>query len=943
MNKRTLISRTVAIVGLCLCLSPRVLAQGVGAIGGTVMDASGAVLPGVAVTLSNPGTIGGNQETVTDERGAYQFVRLVPGRYTVKALLAGFRPAADENIIVNAAATARADLTLVLGQLAEGVVVVGEAPLLDTTSALHQTVMSREILDTLPGMNDVWGAAKLVPGVQMNKYDVGGTEGFQQATISVHGSRQASETSYLIDGMSTNSVSGDGGTVTMYFDPFMFEQINYQAGGVTAETSRGGIVYNMVTRTGTNEFRGAFMANGSTKPLQSSLSPELQGKLFALIPARVLVINPNAEPNAQIIKMWDTGMVFGGPIKRDKLWFMATGKGVRLDQYRIGSYNPDGTQFVDDNALKTFSIKPSWQISKRSQLHFTNIFTQKQRFHYSGNVTTDFNESNATVVQNLSTHLNQVTWTTTLSGKLLLDVSGSNLNTFFGSPPQPAVKIGDIPGYDSLTQTHMTAAETYNNTRYLRDVFYASLNYVSGKHDLKGGYQLEYGRHGVDTWSMSNYPSGLRAVFRNGAPNSVNTYNTPNSNVDYIKDSVVYVQDKWTPVRRITVNVGLRLEKEVGWQPAVCQVETIFIAGQCFAAIKGVPDFFDPAPRSAVIFDLFGNGRTAVKIGASRYNIGTGSGITTRINPNRTTNDTRSWNDSNNDLIPQLSELGQSTGFNLGTTSRYNPDLKRPYAAEYSAEIEQQLFKNTVVSAGYYRRGIRRIIGSRNLLVPTSSYMPIQVTEVASGRQVTVYNQDPATRGKFDVLWDNYPELNSQYNGVEMSFTKRLANRWMFMTNVSVGKNVGDISETGDLNNPNFTFRRGIIGDDVPFAVKASGIYEFAYGLMVSGNLQHYVGLPETTTVSVSSSTVALTQVTQSLVVEPRATHRLPDVNLIDLNVRRVFRFSKGRSFEPVVELFNILNSSATQARTTVLGPSYGNIANILRGRMAKVAINVKF
>jgi hypothetical protein len=437
MNTRTSIERSVAIVVLCLCLSPRAMAQGVGAIGGTVMDASGAVLPGVSVTLSNPGTIGGNQETQTDERGAYQFLRLVPGRYTVKASLASFRPTVNENIIVNAAATSRADLTLVLGQLEEGVVVVGEAPLLDTTSALHQTVMSREVLDTLPGMNDVWGAAKLVPGVQMNKYDVGGTGGFQQATIAVHGSKQSSETAYLIDGMSTNSVSGDGGTVTMYFDPFMFEQINYQAGGITAETSRGGIVYNMVTRTGTNDFRGAYMGNGSTKALQSdNLSPELKAALKAAVPARVLAVNPNIVPGAQILKMWDTGLVFGGPIIRDRLWFMTTGKGVRLDRYRIGSYNPDGTQFIDDNSLKTFSIKPSWQINKSSQLHFTNIFTQKQRFHYSGNVTTDFSESNATVRQNLSTHLNQVRWTTTLSPKLLLDVSGSNLNTFFGGPPQ---------------------------------------------------------------------------------------------------------------------------------------------------------------------------------------------------------------------------------------------------------------------------------------------------------------------------------------------------------------------------------------------------------------------------------------------------------------------------------------------------------------------------
>src|SRR2546425_12129254 len=104
-------------------LSLPAMAQGVGAIGGTMVDASGAVLPGVTVTLSNPGTIGGNQQSVTDARGAYQFTRLVPGRYSVKAELAGFRPAGQENVGVDADATARVDLRLEGGPIEEGVVV----------------------------------------------------------------------------------------------------------------------------------------------------------------------------------------------------------------------------------------------------------------------------------------------------------------------------------------------------------------------------------------------------------------------------------------------------------------------------------------------------------------------------------------------------------------------------------------------------------------------------------------------------------------------------------------------------------------------------------------------------------------------------------------------------------------------------------------------------
>ena len=133
--------------GLCVLLASAgsaipASAQGVGGIGGTVMDSSGAVLPGVTVTLSSTrgGTIGGSQEVVSDERGNYQFIRLTPGTYAVRGQMQGFRTVEQRNIVVNADATSRADLTLPIGQLQEGIVVSGEAPLLDTTSALKQTI-----------------------------------------------------------------------------------------------------------------------------------------------------------------------------------------------------------------------------------------------------------------------------------------------------------------------------------------------------------------------------------------------------------------------------------------------------------------------------------------------------------------------------------------------------------------------------------------------------------------------------------------------------------------------------------------------------------------------------------------------------------------------------------------------------------------------------------
>src|SRR5262245_11364224 len=175
-----------------------------GSIAGTVQDASGAVIPGVQVTLSSPGVIAGNQQTVTSERGTYQFTRLVPGKYSVKAELAGFKPAALENLTVNADVTVRADLQLQVGEVTDAVTVTGQSPLLDTTSALNQAVLDRSMLDKLPTGHDLWSISRTVPGVGVGKFDVGGNQSFQQDTPTVHRSAGA-DNNYALDGLDVAS------------------------------------------------------------------------------------------------------------------------------------------------------------------------------------------------------------------------------------------------------------------------------------------------------------------------------------------------------------------------------------------------------------------------------------------------------------------------------------------------------------------------------------------------------------------------------------------------------------------------------------------------------------------------------------------------------------------------------------------------------------------
>jgi hypothetical protein len=943
-TNNTLAWRTIVVLVFAACAPRPAAAQGVGAIGGTIADASGGVLPGVTVTLANPGTIGGNQNAVSDERGAYQFTRLVPGRYAVRAELQGFRSTVQEDVVVNADVTVRVDLKLEVGSVAEAIVVSGASPLLDTTSALNQTVMSREVLDNLPNRGDLWAIARVIPSIVLGKVDVGGSEAFLQSSTTVHGS--LNENGYMIDGMDVSSETGNGTVAMIYLDPFAFQETNYQTANGPAERSKGGVIFNEITKSGTNVLHGGYTFSGANHGMGSAnYSDALKAQLLSSVPAAARAANPNIVPGADIQDIWDTGGWLGGPIVRNRLWFSTSFHEQALNQYLLGNYNANGTQVLDDNQMWTFSSKISWQVTRNSQLsHFYTVQYKKIGHRNGGGL---FADSQARNDSEKYPQVNQVKWTAPISSRILLDVSGSLLRVSDNFRPEPGVNAGDISHFDSVTNTYTVALPNYHDNPEVRGVVLASVTYIIGQHDVKAGYQYMREESGFPYTSTS----GMRAVFRNGVPDSVNTYNTPVNYTDYDSSHSVYVQDRWRPIRKLTMNLGLRFETNYGWQPATCQAQTTFVQAQCFPAIEGAPDWKAFAPRFSAVYDLFGDGETALKVAANRYEVPPGVSYAAQINPIQLTNDTRSWTDLNHDGVPQLNELGPSTGFNFGTTNRYSPTLQWPVVNEYSVEVERQLPWNVVVSASYIRREGRRNIGPENVAVPLASYSPLQVTEATSGRQVTVYNQSQELIGKFDVLWDNFPALDSNYNGADLVVNKRLSNGWMLMAGASFGRTLGDIfcnnsvtctAATSDLNNPNFAFRQGRIGNDVPVSLRMSGLYQMRWGVSVSATAQHFTGFPENTTVLVGGNTVKLTQVSQAVVVEPRGTTRPPPVNSLDVSLRKTWKFGR-MAAEPVLDLYNLMNAASLLSRVTQLGPTYLTPVTIQRGRLIKLGVNVNF
>ncbi len=949
-------------------------AQGVGSIAGTVTDATGAVLPGVSVTLSAPeGTVGAKQETVTDARGAYQFLRLVPGAYTVHAELSGFRPAEQPMIAVNADNTSRADLRLEIGTLQEGVTVTGGAPLLDTKTAFKQTVLGRQELEALPNRTDVWSMAKIVPGIVFGNLDVGGSERFFQALPAARGSN--SENKMMIDGMDISSMNVRGTTAMMYPDPFAFEQASIQLGAPTAEYSAGGVTYNMITRSGTNQFHGGATFNGTTPGLAESrnYSPDLYAQLIASIPAKVKAANPNIQPNADIRRMTDAAAWLGGPIVRDKLWFAATWRDQRLNQYTVGNYDADGSQVLDNNAIWTTSGKVSWQMSKTVQLSYFNNVQYKLQGHRSPG--SGFFDSHATTYNYKYPTVNQAKFTSVLAPNVAMDVTYSRLRASDFFNPQPGVAGGDIPTFDSTTQVSGVAQPSYNVNDHHRDAVRASLSWVTGRHDIKVGGEVSHSSVATTVWSTS----AMRANFSSGTPVSVNTYIvaiTQETNgtagaldpayqyVENVRDA--FIQDKWTPHRKLTFNVGLRYERQASYQPATCYPQNqFFTESRCFDQVVA-PSFNNFAPRFNVVWDVTGDGTTALKFTANRYLQPIASSIVSRLNPlaggtnagqATVVSDTRQWLpqsrcgtagvvgcDRNGDLLPQIDELGPAPGYVfLGVNASYDSDVKREISNEYTVEFQRQLPMGMVFSALYARKETRDNIGNINTAAPPSSWIgPITVTEVTSGRTVQVWNRGTTASAFFNY---NSSDLDLNYNGLDVTLNKRMSNRWSLIAGGSFGR-ARVKTRGGNRNDPNISqspFDAGLPSSDAPWSYRMSGVYLFPYDIAFSSTLEHQVGAPETTTVLVTNQTVSLAQGSQSVVVAPIGDVRLPNIFELDLNVRKAFHIGHGRSITPRFEVFNATNNATVNGWISQLGPTYHRPSSIQRGRLIKFELGFDF
>lgn len=903
-------------------------AQAQSSIAGVVKDSSGGVLPGVSVEASSSALIEKTKTVTTDASGQYKIVDLRPGTYAVTFTLDGFNTTRREGIELPAAFTATVNVEMKVGALEETITVTGETPVVDVQGSVAQSVMDRKVLDTIPSGRDVFAVGQLIPGVTTAAPDVGGSEGMQQPTFQVHGS-STRDMVYQQDGMAINNNFGTGNQTGYYYNDGAVEEISYQTSALPAEVSLGGVRINMISRQGGNEFHGAIFATGANNSMQSNnQSDELL--------ARGLRV-----PNS-LKSVYDINLSLGGPVKRDRLWFFGSFRRWAANRYVANTFNRDGSQALDDNKLTDGTLRFTLLPNQSNKIGFSYGRNSKWRGHRRDNQPATFVLPEAAMVQTTPyDYIVQAKWTSTVSSSLLVEAGLSFLKGSFLTGYRPETGPDDVTKYDFGTDV-LFNAPIYNSwSNNDTKAYMASLSYVTGQHNLKMGVQIRYGPY----WRPTTKNGDILLRFNNGVADSVDLFNTPvepaKQNLD--ADHGVYVQDSWT-LKRLTINPGVRFDYFKSSVPAQTAPAGRWIGERSYPEIP-VNTWKTVVPRLGTSFDLFGNGKTAIKASASKYVQGEGVSLAQLINPLYLTSQRCAWRDVNGDTEAQTNEISSCQGWGGGITTRIDPDLKRPNQWEFAAQVQHELMPRFSVSAAYYHRRIVDQYGIRNLLVPPESYTALTVTNPLDGSPLTVYNQNPATRGKIDNFLTNQDELWSKYHGVELKAEKRFANGGMILGGFTAGRNRGNIrGSSTDLNNPNNLINAiGAVGYDSTYQVNLAGSWMLPYGIQWSGSLRTATGLPLRRVYTVTRAIVpGLTQVNQSIDVLPSGEVRLENNNLLDMRVAKLVKIGRTQ-VEAIADIYNVLNSNATTGEVTTIGSSLGRPSAILDGRLLRLGVQMKF
>lgn len=917
MNRQTIV-RFVIVLSVVLLPSAAWAQAQSGTIAGVVRDTSGAVMPGVTVEAASPALIEKVRSVVTDNQGLYRIVDLRPGSYTVTFTLPGFSTFKREGIELTTSFTAQVNAELTVGTLEETVTVSGETPVVDIQNSRQQTTITRTTLDAIPTTKRIGQYASIIPGATYTNptfQDVGGNQG-EGGQFGLHGQR-GGDLSTNVEGLNQNQQA----LGVFSFNSQALQEVVIETGGMSAEAMTGGVQVNIVSKDGGNRFSGTLSTTYTGPKLQ-------MGNLNDALRARGLTTD------ISIRKSYDRGGALGGPIKKDKLWFFTAHRWWGASRYIQGSYfnKVQGTLFYEPDLdrvshnneyFQDHSLRLTWQVAQKHKI--VGAFSHQNNcscpFGLTGvggvNAVKPAPESRAPHVYNPQ-YLPLVSWTYPATNRLLFEAGQSALVLNEDSRRQPGVGPNDIRVTD-VALNIAYGSDANNNTwsgSYTRR-FVTKYNsrfaasYITGSHAFKTGFSLQrynLGRPGRYT-DINQINQARSYTFRNRVPVSVTIWAVPFEFLEHTTNLGLFVQDQWT-VRKVTLNLGLRYDTLNGAVPAQQLPAGIFVPARDFPAVKNTPNWKNLDPRLGASYDIFGDGKTALKGFLGRYVPYT---VAASSNPaaNQAASATRTWDDlafpvgdpRRGNYVPDCvlgpslpdgnGECGALSDRTFGQVRAGNTLFaddalsgfnKQSYNWQGSISVQHELRPGMALNVGYFRTWYGGFLITDNQATTAADYDPYCITLPADSRMphggdrlCGFYDVKPTLFGVTNNLRtqaSNYGTRTEVYNGVDLTLTTRFAQGGQFSGGLSVGQTVTDACEivakvpetllgtdtlsAGTANSWSsaqfcHVSRPWSAGAQVKFLV----VYRLPWNLQTSATYQNIPGVPITATYPASNAQIA--------------------------------------------------------------------------------------
>jgi hypothetical protein len=985
---RTRVCR-LALAILVILVAPRIAAAQQGAIAGTVKDATGAVLPGVTVEAASPALIEKVRSAITDASGQYKIIDLPPGIYSVTFTLEGFSSAKREGITLNVGFTASVNTDLKVGGVAETIVVSGANPVVDVQNVRTQAVATREVIDTLPTGKLFNQIGKLIPAVSGDS-DVGGSTTIISPQLKSYGGRTNDQV-LLVDGMPVTGVQfGAGSTLLTPLSDAMIDQTIFEAAGHSAEWETGGVIVNLVPKAGGNTFNGSVFGNFTTTSLQSN-------NLTADLRTRGLTASNPVDYTL------DASAGIGGPIARDKLWFFSSFRDLESSVFTSDRYPnllpTNGWTYVantssqptNNTLTRDGNGRLTWQMSPKNKISVLHDYTRRHDPHYAPTVPASLE---ATWNQGVFTHITQASWSMPATNRLLFDAGFSATNMHFVVQPQAdsvgpsALDIGTGVLFRSLMcGPCSSSALTYRDLHSNNEVFRASASYVTGRHAAKVGLTINPGTADFYYYSLADYEVRLLR----GVPTAAVFLPTPFETIDKMSKNALFAQDQWT-VSRLTLNLGARFDWFTTHYPDVHLAATDLLPVRNYPGAQ-VLNWQDLSPRLGASYDVFGNGKTAVKASFSRYVVQEATDLTRNVDPAVTSGGTlqRTWNDTNGDFIPQgdptnpaaNGELGPSPNRNWGTpnlTFRYDPSWAtgfgvRPDLWEVSAGVQHEVTSGVSANAMYFRRWYGNFMVTDNQAVAASDYSNYCITTPADSRLpggggqriCGLYDISPAKLGQINNVGtsaDNYGKQTELWRGVDLSLNARLGHGVFLQGGMSTGKTITDDCAivTTDFNKVAATTSLGTVQStqmchlETPFLTqfKMFGSYTLPWGIQASGTFQSVPGAAISANYVATNAQIA-PSLGRNLSAGPTGTVTVNVVapgtmygdrlNQLDVRFAKIFKLSRTR-LKAMVDLYNVMNGNPVLSWNNTYGTNgatWLTPLSILPGRLVKFGAQLDF